>query len=76
MTARLHPIMQHAQDFDETWFNGTMEYDVNQIVNRRLPTLLAAVPNVEAADADEHVAAIGSGGAGRIGCDPAHGRCQ
>lgn len=60
MPARLHPIMQHAHDFDEAWFNGTVKYDVNRIVNRRLPTLVAAVPNVEAADADEHVAAIGS----------------
>ena len=60
MMARLHPIMQHAQDLDETRFDGTIKDDVNRIVNRRLPTLRAAVPNVEAAEADEHVAAVGS----------------
>ena len=76
MTARLHAIMQHAHDLDEAWFNSAIEYDVNRSANRRLSTFLAAVPNVEASDADEHVAAVHRQWAVWIGCDPAHGCCQ
>ena len=58
MPARLHAIMQHAHDLDEPWFNSAIEYDVNWSANRRLSAFLAAVPNVEAADAGEYVTAV------------------
>ena len=59
MPARLHPVMQHADDFDETGFACAVENHVHGIADWSLATFGSAVPDVEAADAVPQRATVG-----------------
>lgn len=51
MGARLHAFVQHADDLDESLLYHAIEDDVHRIGDGRLAAFLAAVSNMEAADA-------------------------
>jgi hypothetical protein len=47
MPARLHPLMQDADDLDDAGFDGAVEDHVHRIADRRLAALVAAVADMQ-----------------------------
>jgi hypothetical protein len=58
MTARFHPLMEHADYFDETRFEHAVENQMDGIADPRVMASGAAVAEVKAADSGEYLAAI------------------
>lgn len=58
MTARFHPLMEHADYFDEAGFEHAVENQVNGIADPRVMAPGAAVAEVNTADSGEYLAAI------------------
>lgn len=58
MSAGLHPFVQHTDDFDQTGFDGAIKDHMNRIADRRLAALIAAMPNVKAANTGSQVTAV------------------
>ena len=52
MPFRIHALMQHTYNLDESRFERAVKYDMLRIAHHSLSALLAAVADVEAAQAD------------------------
>ncbi len=48
--ARLHSLVQHTHDFDESGTEGAVEDHMNRLANGCLAAFVAAVPDVKAAN--------------------------
>ncbi|MGA8157662.1 MAG: hypothetical protein WB822_15925 [Rhodoplanes sp.] len=58
MPARLHAIVEHADDLDEAWFYHAVEDHMHRVRHRRLAAFAATVPDVKAADAGPQLTVV------------------
>ena len=70
MPARLHPVMQHADDLDAAEFDGAVEDRMHWLADRRLAALIAAMADMQAAQSGVKLASIQRRPPLRIGSDP------
>src|SRR3546814_11223754 len=76
MPARLHPVVQYADDFDDAKFESTVEDHMPRLADPRLPAPTAAVAVMPTAQPNGDLAAVQRCSPLRIGRDPPQGRRQ
>jgi hypothetical protein len=67
MTARLHALVQYADDFDQPRLDRAIVEDVHRLLDLRLEVLAAGMSDMKAADAGIEFAAASCKRALRIG---------
>ena len=58
MPSRLHAVVEHADDLDDAWRYQAIEDHMNRVCDRHLAAFIAAVADVEAANAGNELGAI------------------
>src|SRR6516225_8758184 len=72
MLPRLHAVVQHPDDLDDARLYHAIEDHMHWVRDRSLAAFVAAVANVEAANAGNQLGAIDGDKSLRIGRDAAH----
>jgi hypothetical protein len=56
--ARLHSLVQHTHDFDESGTEGAVKDHMNRLANGRLAAFVAAVPDMQRTPEDSSLRSI------------------
>ena len=73
MRSGLHPVVKHADDFDEVRLQHAIKNHVGWVCDRRLAAFVAAVAGVEASNAGNELGAIDCQTPLWTNCDATHG---
>jgi len=72
MPARLHALVQHANDLDKTGLKGAKEDHMHRVRNSRFLAFFPTIANVEATNARKQAGVIRGQRTFRFGCDTSH----